>query len=273
MAARGLSACRPMPLAEQPVRHQRAEGSVLLRTGPRGLVRMREAHSAKVRMPAGGNEAILINTSGGLAGGDRFDYDIGTTPRTHLTVTTQAAERVYRSLGPAADVAVRLSAEAGSSLFWLPQEMILFEGASLSRRYEVDLAPDARFLGVESVVLGRAAMGETVTAVSLRDRWRIRRAGKLIFADELALSGLPPASPATLGEAGAFATIILAAEDPERLLDPVRAAMGDAGSASAWSGKLVARLSAKDGFDLRKALIPALSVLARPVSLPKVWSL
>ena len=155
---------------------------------------------------------------------------------------------------------------------WLPQETILFDGAALTRRIHADLAGDARFLAVESVILGREAMGETVRQARLHDRWRIRRNGRLIFADDLAFDGPPPGSKATLGEGRAFATVVLVSPQAEDLLDRVRDAIGSRGDASAWSGKLVARLLARDGFELRKSLIPALTLLADGVALPKTWS-
>lgn len=254
------------------IRHQRSEGGIALRVGPQGMRSLRESGAAKLRLPSGANEAILINTGGGLAGGDRFRFDITAEAKARLTVTTQAAERVYRTLGPAARVDVTLRAGAGASLMWLPNETILFDGASLARSISADLAEDARFLGLESVVLGRIASGETVRHANLRDRWRIRQAGRLVFADGLAFDGAPPATPATLADAKAFATIVLADRQAERFIDPVRAAIGTLGGASAWSGKLVARLVAKDGFDLRKTLIPALSVLTGSSNLPKTWS-
>ncbi|WP_421692751.1 urease accessory protein UreD [Aestuariivirga sp.] len=256
----------------QPVRHQRSEGAILLSMGATGLKRLREAHAAKVRLPAGGHEAILINTGGGLAGGDRFSFDITAEEDARLTLTSQAAERVYRTLGPAAEVDVRLTAKSGATLMWLPQESILFDGASLSRRITADIAADARLLAVESVILGREAMGETVHHARLRDSWRIRQSGRLIFADDLAFDGPPPATPATLGEARAFATILAVSPQAETMLDAVRAAIGPRGDASSWSGKMVARLAARDGFELRKSLIPALTVLAGCGALPKSWS-
>ena len=254
------------------VRHQRSEGSIGLSVGPRGLRNLRESGAAKVRLPIGSSEAILINTGGGLAGGDRFHIDIAVEAGSRLTVTSQAAERVYRTLGPAAIVDVKLKAAAGASLMWLPNETILFDGASLSRSITVDLAGDARFLGVESMVLGRTASGEIVRYARLRDRWRVARAGQLIFADDLAFDGPPPKTLATLADAGAFATIVLADPQAEQFIDRVRAAIGPSGSASAWSGKLIARLATRDGFDLRKSLIPTLSVLTEGVGLPKTWS-
>ena len=258
--------------AQAIIRHQRSEGGIVLGVGVAGLRRMRESGAAKVRLPMGSSEAILINTGGGLAGGDSFAYDITVEAQGKLSVTTQAAERVYRTLGPAASVDVKLRAEAGASLSWLPQESILFDGASLSRSIEADLAGDARFLAVESVILGREASGETVTQARLRDRWRIRQDGKLVLADDLAFDGTPPMTRAALDGARAFATVLLVDAQSERFIDRVRAAIGSSGSASAWSGKLVARLCAKDGFALRKALIPALTVLTGDIALPKSWS-
>ena len=160
-------------MTAEPVRHQRSEGSIHLSMGPRGIVRLREAHAAKVRIPFGVPEAILINTGGGLAGGDHFSFDITAEENTTLTVTSQTAERVYRSLGPAAQVDVTLTARDGARLMWLPQETILFDGAALSRTITADLAVSARFLAVESVILGREAMGEHVQEARLTDRWRI----------------------------------------------------------------------------------------------------
>ena len=254
------------------IRHQRSEGAVLLSMGPQGLRRMREAHAAKVRIPQGSHEAILINTGGGLAGGDRFAFTLTAERDARLTVTSQAAERVYRSLGPPADVDVQLTAEAGAALMWLPQETILFDGAALTRRITAELAADATLLAVESVILGREAMGETVRQARLHDRWRIRREGTLIFADDLAFDGLPPRSAATLGDARAFATVVLVSPRAEDVVDKARTLIGARGSASAWAGKLVARLAARDGFELRKSLIPALTLLADGASLPKTWS-
>jgi urease accessory protein len=254
------------------IRHQRSEGRVVLSMGPHGVRRMREEHAAKVRLPHGSQEAILINTGGGLAGGDRFGFDITAEENARLTVTSQAAERVYRTLGAPAQVEVKLKADRGASLMWLPQETILFDGAALSRSLTTELADDARLLAMESLVLGREAMGETVARAAFSDRWRIRQGGKIIFADDLAFDGEPPSSKATLGQARAFATVVLVSPAAEDLIEKVRNKIGEAGGASAWSGKLVARLVARDAFELRKSLIPALSVLAGDAALPKVWS-
>lgn len=260
-------------MAEAPLRHQRSEGEILLSVGPHGLKRLREAHAAKLRLPPGSREAILINTGGGLAGGDRFSFDITAEEGACLTLTTQAAERVYRSLGPDAEVAVKLTAKASATLMWMPQETILFDGAALSRRIDADLAGDACFLAVESIILGREAMGETIAQARLSDRWRIRQDGKLIFADDLRFAGRPPASTATLRDARAFATVLLVAPQAEEMVEKLCTVLGENGAASAWSGKIIARLAARDGFELRKSLIPALAVMTGGAALPKTWSL
>jgi urease accessory protein len=238
----------------------------------RGLRRFRESGAAKARFPAGADEAILINTGGGLAGGDRFEVDIRVDGRAGLTVSTQAAERVYRTLGPAAKVTTSLEVSNGASLTWAPQETILFDGSALERRLHARLHGTARFFAVEATILGRPASGEVVRHVNFRDRWRIWRDGALLHADDVALDGPPPVSPATLAGAGAMATVLLVGNDTEALCGGALAFLGPHCGVSAWNGKLVARCLARDGFELRKTLIPLLQFLGQGDTLPKVWS-
>jgi urease accessory protein len=229
---------------------QRSFGRVELGVGKLGLKHMREEGSAKVRFPFGGDEAILINTGGGLAGGDDFGFEIEAGLNAKLSVTSQAAERVYRTLGPPAQVRTRLTARENSHLLWLPQETILFDGAALTRKLDVELHPTSRFIAVEPVIFGRPEAQEKISHILFRDSWRIRVGGKLIYADDIFLDSTLPTSKATLNGA----------------------VLGENCAASAWNGKLVARLIAKDGFELRKSLIPALGVVAGEFSLPKVWT-
>ena len=134
-------------------------------------------------------EAVIINTAGGIAGGDRFALDIAAGQGTRLVVTTAAAEKVYRTLGPDSVIDVKLDVAAGATLAWLPQETILFDRARLTRSIEVDLAPDARLFLAEAIVFGRSGMGEAVEQGALFDRWRVRRGGKLIYAEGVRLDG------------------------------------------------------------------------------------
>jgi urease accessory protein len=267
-----------------PVRMQRAEGSARLAFHRRhGATRLRTLYQegcVKIRLPTplpgSPPEAILINTAGGLAGGDRISTEIEAVGATAATVTTQACERVYRSTGEAATVTNRLMVGAGGRLAWLPQETILFDGGCLSRRLEADLEGDAELVAVEAVLFGRTAMGETLSHGALHDRWRIRRDGRLVFAEDFRVSGAIAARlarPATLSGCTAMATVLYAAPEPERLLEAVRASIGDAGGASAWDGKLLVRLVAASGLALRQRLEPLLSLLLAGRPLPKVWQL
>jgi urease accessory protein len=270
-----------MPAAQAALRlapHQRARGVGEVVMGER-LRRLYQEGCAQIRMPRDPDNAtptaVLINTAGGLAGGDQLRWRASAEAGSALTVTSQACERAYRSLGDEARVSADLLAGPGARLAWLPQETILYDGGRLSRRLEADIAPDAALVLCEAVILGRTAMGETVSAGALQDRWRIRCGGRLVFADDLRLDGdiaATAARPAALAGARAFASFLLVALDAEERLEAVRAALGDSGGASAWDGKLFGRILAPDGLALRRTLIPTLRALTGQ-PLPRVWSL
>jgi urease accessory protein len=219
-------------------------------------------------------EAVLVNTAGGIAGGDRFDLDMAVGAGARLAVSTAAAEKVYRSLGPEATINVKLKVEAGGSLLWLPQETILFDQARLRRSIEVDVAGDAKLVLAEALVFGRSAMGETLKQGSLMDRWRIRRDGKLAFAETLCLDGAIASKlgeKAVAGGGVAVATLLITPGD-EAMVGKIRELGGRFRSevaASAWNGLAVARLVAKDGAALRHDLALALTALG--VALPRPW--
>nr|WP_298101009.1 urease accessory protein UreD [uncultured Shinella sp.] len=235
---------------------------------------------AKIRLPQsfdGAMEAVLINTAGGLTGGDRIDWAFKAGDGTRLTATTQACERIYKALADTATVETRIDVGAGARVDWLPQETILFDRSSLTRRLEVDLAADATFLAVEAVLLGRKMMGEQVETGFFRDRWRIRRDGRLIHAEEARLAGdiaTLADKQAVLAGARAFATVLFCGRDAEAHLAPMRRLVADTQSGvSHWQDKLVARVTAPDGFALRKKLIPLISHLRNGAGVPKVWTL
>ncbi|MEM6439387.1 MAG: urease accessory protein UreD [Pseudomonadota bacterium] len=272
----------PVTTAQALPAQPRAQGEAGAVMGARGLVGLRQQGSAKCFLPRTHAEAtaVFLNTAGGLTGGDRFDWFSEARPGARLSVTTQAAERVYRAQsGETARVTARLALGAGARLDWLPQETILFDGGALDRRLEIEMAEDAALLAVEPLVLGREAMGETVRAARFRDGWRLRRAGRLVWADGLRLVGEAAAiasARATFAGARAAATLVYAAPDAEARLEGLRAVLpGDGaarGAASAWDGLLCGRLLAADGFALRRALIPALEFL-RGGGLPRVWTM
>ena len=269
-----------------PVPMQRARGcaevSVSLRDGAVRLDRLFQQGCAKALLPnahGAAPEVVLLNTAGGLTGGDRLDVSLAVGPGATLTATTQAAERIYRAASGIARVATRLSLGAGATLDWLPQETILFEAGRIERRLDADMAADARLTLLETLVLGRAAMGETVGSGHFADQWRIRRAGRLVHAEALRLSGdvaRAAAGPATLNGARALATLVYLAPDAEARLATARALLvtltGVEAAASLRENVLILRFLALGHAPLRAALVSFLAAF-RGVPPPRVWSL
>jgi urease accessory protein len=271
----------PTDASPQP-RHQRTEGAARISfkhgDGPTRLDRLYQVGASKVRLPkvfdGEPTQAVMINTAGGLTGGDKMSVELALGENGRAIVTTQACEKIYRSASGSAEVATRLTAGNGARLDWLPQETILFDGARLARRLEVELAPNAELLLVEAVIFGRAAYCESIRSGLFTDRWRIRRDGKLIFADDLRFDWANAellGRPAVLNGATAMATIFFTAEEPSRYLEGLRSIIGPAGGASSWNGKLLARLTANGGAPLRRTLIPALELLLDGAALPRIW--
>src|SRR5262245_31378697 len=174
----------------------RAQGAVRFEVrcedGSTGRGRLHESGSLRVRFPSPEDEglsAVFVNTAGGVAGGDRFDIAISAREGARLTLTTAAAEKVYRAPDAPAQLDVSLKAADAAHLVWLPQETILFDAAKIFRRIDIDLAESASLLLCEIVVFGRAAMGERMQRGKFVDRWRLRRGGKLVFAETVRLDG------------------------------------------------------------------------------------
>lgn len=271
----------PVPHAETtpPRARGSAQISVIESEGGTRLSGLYQSGSLKVLFPRprAGLEALLVNTAGGLTGGDRFSLQAKVGPGAHLTLTTQAAERAYRSVpGPAAQVASTVDVSAGGTLNWLPQEMIVFDGAHLSRSLHANLDGDARLLVVEPVVFGRTAMNERVTQASLRDRIEIRRDGTPLCIEALRLNGDVASHlgrSATGAGAGALATVIYAGPDAEAWLGAIRADLPASGGASLLAdGCLCLRLLATDGYALRQTLLPILDRLTGH-TMPVSWRL
>jgi urease accessory protein len=280
---------------------QRAVGelavSVRRRDDTSVLEGLRQVGCLKARFPRalvpGWIDVVTLNTSGGIAGGDRLDSAFDVRSGARASIAAQAAERFYRAL-PGSEpsrVRTRIVVGAGAAAEWLPQETILFDRCAVDRRLEVDLAEDAWFLGVEALVFGRAAMGEVVGQASLRDLIRVRRGGRLLWQDSLRLEGEVAATlrrRATANGARAVATIVYVAPDTETMLDAVRKRLasvmtfpipscnrgegrGQNAAASAWNGMLIARILAPDSATLRSSVAAVLSVLRGDRPLPRVW--
>lgn len=271
-----------LPASRDPAATPRSIGSLALSTkcrqGRTSIDRFRTSGATKAAFPrrTGAVEAIMLNTSGGLTGGDRFDNSVHAGPGSHLAVTTQAAERAYQSQSGPARVSTRLTASKGAVLHWLPQELIFFDGASIDRRLDVDLVDGAEMILVEPVIFGRRAMGETTVSGVFRDRITLRRDGRQIYWDRIHLSG--PISthldqPAIARGMTALASALYFGPRAEALLPMIQRVLPRTGGTSLVAPDLLTiRLLAADSFLLRQTLTPVMERLTNSI-LPKSWSL
>jgi urease accessory protein len=220
-------------------------------------------------------DAVLMNLSGGIAGGDRLVTDIVLDSQTQACVSSQAAERIYRALDAPASITTRITLQPGAALHYLPQETILFDGFALHRSLEIALAQDAVFLGVEALVFGRQAMGEVLRAGHLRDQISLWRDGRLVLQDMTRLDGEIAAQldrPAVASGARAMAALILAGPGAEQKLAPLREALAGAqAGVSVVAQTLFVRILAPDGASLRNCVQTALDICRDGRALPKLW--
>lgn len=279
-----ITVTTPLVPVETVPRQPRAEGQARVAAKLAGnktvLSGLYQSGSSKILLPRTSDTAltaVLLNTAGGVTGGDRIALTAKAEAGCDLTLTTQAAERIYRAQpGEVGAVSTHLVAERGARIDWLPQETILFDRCALRRSLEADLAADATLLLVEPVVFGRKAMGEDVTNGFFRDRIDIRRDGRPVFADATRLTG-PVAqhldTPAVAAGMRAMASLVYVGEDAERHLAPLRKMMPGIGGVSLIRpGVLFARLLTPDSYLLRRCLIPMIETIRR-APLPKTWTL
>ena len=261
---------------------QRARGAIDLAIVAGKLERFYQSGSAKIFMPktyAKTIEAVLVNTAGGLTGGDDFQVRLRADFDTHLTVSTQTAERVYRALGHQnANMRIHMELTGGACLHWLPQETILFDGARFSRQLNVEMDEDARFLASEMMVFGRTAMNETVLTGSLQDQWRIWRGGKLIHAEALRLDGEIAQQLKQVASAGGsicLSTILYISRDADACVNAVRGFFRNYPEAktavTAWDGKLIIRSLGDETAQLKK-LLAEFTAQFRKIANPRVWN-
>lgn len=283
-AITSLTAIKPAIGHPQRSQQPRARGALRLsakaRDGASVIDGLRQSGSYRMMFPRSAPPelmGVVVNCAGGMTGGDRFDLHSTAGPDCTMTLTTQAAERIYRATGAeTARLTTHLQVAQGARLNWLPQETILFDGSRFVRRLEVDLAMGASFLMIEPLLFGRTAMGEHLRDVSFADTVGIRRAGQLIHADASRLQGdveTQLASRATSAGGRAMASVVLASGDAETMLEPARDMIGPSGAASLKAPDLLCiRLIARDAMALRRAAIPLIALLSG-AAIPKTWTL
>ena len=277
-----MDSLEPVEPRGDPANRQRARAEArgsFARVGARTEpARLFETGGLRWRFPRSSNlcEAAIVNTGGGVAGGDSYSVSVTLGQGAEVEATTPSAERIYRSDGPAAAIGTRLALAAGARLFWLPQETLMFDGARLERLLEVETSSEAEFVIAETLVFGRLAMGEVRIEASLRDSWRVRRDGRLVFADETRIdhAGAALERKAVGAGARALSTIVASAPNIEARLPDLRAALDAAGSsvesgASAFDELIVVRLLAASPERLRAALVASLVALGGRK--PRLW--
>jgi urease accessory protein len=238
-----------------------------------------ERGSLRIRLPrrTGATEAVLVNTGGGITGGDSVNIALALGAGAHVVATSQAAEKIYKTDGPPARIDVSLRLEAGCRLDWLPQETILFDGASALRWMSIDMSGAASLTLLEILVLGRVASGERIVSGSWHDRWRVRRDGRLVLAEEIRMNGAIADivdRPAIGDGARCVATLIHVDGRAEARIGGVRerlAAARSVAAVSAWDGMLAARFASSEPGAVRAdAVAVATGLTGAPM--PRVWA-
>jgi len=270
---------------------QRAEGScrIVLGSSEKGTRVMDVYQRSPIRVlfprTAGPQvqEAVLVNTSGGIAGGDRLESSVTAMDNASMAVTTQAAEKVYRAINESAHITTTLKARGAAKLAWLPQETIVFNRARVCRRTQIEVSSGSELLALEWLVLGRAAHGEKISAGDITDSWRVRKDGRLVWADSFratdeVFSHL--SRKALLSDCTALATLLYFGPDLEGRLQFVRdlaPSLECQCAATLVGGLMVVRFAAKVSCDLRDALRNLLQQFGNqlapgPFRVPKMWS-
>lgn len=269
---------------------QRARGELALTfTAAADITRLGEVYQTdpcRVLTPAPDpgepQSAVLITTAGGLTGGDSLRVAVTADAGSDALCTPQAAEKIYRATeSETAAIDITLKVGAGARLEWLPQEMILFDGARLRRQVSIDLSADATLLAGDITVFGRVARGERFSRGFLLDRWQVRREGHLVWTEAARLDGDLLTSldhPAGFDGATAQALILYQGLQAEERRDAARALMqADEMQAGATllEGLLLIRLLDRDASRLRRHFAKLWSVLrpglGRPATMPRHW--
>ena len=227
--------------------------------------------------------AVVVNTSGGIVAGDHLDHRFTVGPGTEALITTQAAEKIYRSTGADSRLTVEIEVGDNAWLEWLPQDTIIFDGARLRRHTTLNVASTARVVTGEVLVFGRVARGENLTHGLVHDDWQVRLDGRLVWADRLHLAGALAAtlaSPTGFRGSKATATSIYIGPDAERWLEVARDLIHADGL---WSGVtcigsvLISRWLGVDAAAVRLSYAQFLTAFRSrvgnlPPRLPTIWN-
>jgi urease accessory protein len=127
----------------------------------------------------------LLHPPGGLVGGDQLNCDIDLATGSQALVTTPSAGKAYRvdAAKHAQGFQANIHMAQGTSMEWLPQETIAFDGARLCNSTCISLHPDSTLIGWDILCLGRPASGEVFTTGSVRQRLELWCEGKPLLLE------------------------------------------------------------------------------------------
>jgi urease accessory protein len=145
----------------------------------------------KMLYPEGGERvhALIVHPPGGVVGGDELSIHCRIHPQAAALITSPGATKWYRSDGRVGRQVVHLKVDEGAQLEWLPQETIVFDQADCHWQTQVDLAPDARVVGLEVVILGRPAIDELFQNGRIANRLQMKVGSDLLYAEQWQLRG------------------------------------------------------------------------------------
>jgi urease accessory protein len=222
----------------------------------------------------------LLHPPGGVAGGDRLNVQVKTSPDSHALITTPGAAKFYRSIGPTAYASQQFHVDGGT-LEWLPQENIFFPGAQVQMLTEINLSGSANYIGWEIHCLGRPVINERFEHGRLISKTVVKRDGFPLLIDRIVVDGEHSLNgDATLRGQPVTATLIASAADSE-ILDAARDAIAASSSpdigVTLFADILVCRYLGDSTEDARKhfiriwqAIRPLL--IQREATLPRIWA-
>tara|TARA_B110000037_G_scaffold81695_1_gene97314 strand:+ start:588 stop:1397 length:810 start_codon:yes stop_codon:yes gene_type:complete len=261
--------------------YQRAHGDIDVRIKNNQISKFFQSGSAKVFYPKCHDkikELVLVNTAGGLTSGDKFSYKIDINNQSSVFVTTQTAERAYKGLENSSKIKVELSIDRFSNLYWIPQELILFNNCNLQRNINVNVNGSSNFLLAETTIFGRTAMGEYLEEGTFIDNWRIYENTKLLHAEALSLNGNIKEQLSKIASTNggvAICNIFVCGKKFLHNENELKKYIINTDtvllSHSAWNDKLLIRMVAQNAYDLKKIQKKILLCLSNN-SLPKVWN-
>ena len=229
---------------------------------------LHQSGSLKVLIPKAKStyaEAVLINTGGGIVGGDYLSVEVNAFNETKTWVTTQASEKVYRSDGELSHLKSRINIGNNSTLFWCPKETILFNNSKFKRNLEFNIKTSSKLFIVENVVFGRLASGELDADCFFFDQWRIKRDEKLIFAENFLFENKKSMYRKTnLGDYRSLLNIVYVSKDSNNYLNKMRniiSAGNIFGEASCWNDFIYLRALANNTVEFKKTIEEILILL------------